>query len=88
METQKDAYKDYCPFKEGYLGFHVSLGECTSAARSLQCAGYGLPARMMPGAWRFGCRRGVGRRGRGPDPGFRVLGLGWFRGGFGLGIRV
>ena len=28
METQKDAYKDYCPFKEGYLGFHGGLGEC------------------------------------------------------------
>ena len=29
METQKGPYKDYSPFKGGYMGFHVSLGECT-----------------------------------------------------------
>ena len=28
METQKGPYKDYSPFKGGYMGFHVSLGEC------------------------------------------------------------
>ena len=28
METQKDAYKDYSPFKRSYSGFRVSLGEC------------------------------------------------------------
>ena len=30
METQKGPYKDYSPFKKaGYIGFHVSLGECS-----------------------------------------------------------
>ena len=29
METPKRPYKDYSPFKGGgYMGFHVSLGEC------------------------------------------------------------
>ena len=29
MEIQKGPYKDYSPLKRGYMGFHVSLGECT-----------------------------------------------------------
>ena len=29
METQKGPYKDYSPFKGSFLGFHVSLGECS-----------------------------------------------------------
>ena len=28
METQKGPHKDYSPLKWGYMGFHVSLGEC------------------------------------------------------------
>ena len=28
METQEGPYKDYSPLKGGYMGFHVSLGEC------------------------------------------------------------
>ena len=28
METQKGPYEDYSPSKRGYMGFHVTLGEC------------------------------------------------------------
>ena len=28
MEIQEGPYKDYSPFKRGYVGFHVRLGEC------------------------------------------------------------
>ena len=28
METPKWPCKDYSPFKGGYIGFHVGLGEC------------------------------------------------------------
>ena len=31
METQTGPYDDYSPSKGGYMGFHVSLGECTSS---------------------------------------------------------
>ena len=32
METQKGLYKDYSP-KGGYMGFHVSFGECMCPIR-------------------------------------------------------
>ena len=35
METPKWPYIDYSPFKRGgYMGFHVSLGECISLKTS------------------------------------------------------
>ena len=53
METQKGPYKDYSP--GGYMGFHVSLGECIT--------GWGVHLSCEIGSWNpQGLHRTVRRR--------------------------